>query len=122
MKTPILFTTVALLLAGPALADDGRGKASLEPSAPVAIRDALAAGGGTIAGTVVETGPRGFTVADAAGQRVRVQARDDTCVRSGEPVTVTGRADDGRIEARQIVRGDGTPVQRQRHRHGRDDG
>lgn len=118
MKTSLIAATAALLLAVPALADDDLAKPTVTPSAPTAITQALADGSGTIAGTIVEADGRGFTVADASGQ-VRVQARHAQ-VQAGDPVTVTGRADDGRMKAHQVIRGDGSTVLPGRHRHGQD--
>jgi len=111
--TPALLAGAALLAAlGVASASEDRVAA--EPAAPSLVRELPATGTATVAGTVAELREDGFVLADPEGGVLRVDAEhlDLAGLASGEMITVTGRVEEGGLEADHAVRADGTVVAR----------
>jgi hypothetical protein len=108
-KTAILTLLAAATLgAGAALASE---RAAVEPTAPSFVRELGAARAATVGGTVLELrSDRRFVLADAEDGRLTVDAghlRLDGLA-PGQAITVTGRLDDGELEAGHAIRADGS--------------
>lgn len=114
-KTIALTAIIAALAGGAAVAQSG-GAADVYAYGPQSIAEVRDAGQGIIVGTVTEVDRRGFTLADA-GDRMRIMSRHmgPDAVQPGQQATVVGRMEHGRMQAREIVRDDGTPAPRDRH-------
>jgi hypothetical protein len=110
--TPALLAGAALLAAlGAASATEER---AVEPTAPSLVRELPTTGTATVAGTVAELREGGFVLADPEGARLRVDAEHFRLagLAPEEMITVTGRVDDGVLEADHAVRADGTTATR----------
>jgi hypothetical protein len=117
-KTAILtFLAAAMLGSGAALASE---RTMVEPTAPSFVRELGPARTATVGGTVVEIRPDGrFVLADAEGGRIRLDAerlRLDGLA-PGQAITVTGRLDDGALEAGHAIREDGSVAVRAARAH-----
>ena len=111
--TPALLAGAALLAAfGFASATEDRAAAA--PAAPSLVRELPATGTATVAGTVAELREDGFVLADPEGAKLRVDAEHLRLagLAEGEMITVTGRVEEGGLEADHAVRADGTVVAR----------
>jgi uncharacterized protein (DUF1786 family) len=118
------FAAAAALITGAALATE---RSPVGPSAPQAVAELGRGGSATVGGTVVSVGNEHFTLADAEGQKLRVDAEHLRLgdLAPGQMLTVIGRLDDGELKAQQIIRDDGSVLGRggdaRRDRDGDDD-
>ena len=108
----LTLAAAAALGAGAVLASE---RVAVEPGAPSFVRQLGAVGTATVGGTVVEVHRDGhFVLADAEGGTLTVDAerlRLDGLA-PGQTITVTGRLDDGELEAGHAIREDGSVVVR----------
>lgn len=110
--TLALFAAIALGAAGAALASE---RTAVEPGAPSFVRELGAARTATVGGTVAEVRRDGhFVLADAEGGTVTVDAEHLRLdgLAPGQTITVTGRLDEGDLEAGHAIREDGSVVVR----------
>jgi hypothetical protein len=114
MRTLVTTGFLAALLAAPmAFADELHP--ALAPAAPLSPAELAQAGAGTVAGTVVALNGDGFALAElTTAGRVAVDAEHLRLdgLAAGELVTVTGVLDDGALEARHVIRADGSVAAR----------
>lgn len=107
-KTTLLTALAASLLgSGIALASD---RAPVEPCAPSLIRELGQARTATIGGTVVALGRDGhLTLADSEDGRITVDTEHLRLegLTPGQMITVTGRLDEGELEAGHAILEDG---------------
>jgi hypothetical protein len=113
-------TTILTLVAAVALGTMGAALASerdaVQPQAPSFVRELEAAGAATVGGTVVEIRRDGhFILADPEDGRIIVDAEHLRLdgLAPGQAITVTGRLDDGELEAGHAIREDGSMVVRE---------
>ena len=101
------FLGAVALGSGAALAAE---RVAIEPTAPSFVRELGAARTATVGGTVVEVSGEHFVLADAENGRIRVDAEhlELAGLAAGQMITVTGRLDDGELEAVHAVREDGS--------------
>lgn len=116
MKRIVLETVVAVCAsAGPAGAA-GASEAILGSGyvgeAPVDAADLVRQGAITVAGIVHTTGTDGLVLEDGTGLiPVELEERGAFAPVIGEAITVLGVLDDDHVEARRLIREDGTVVQ-----------
>jgi hypothetical protein len=118
------FPFLSLLAAATAASFVGTASASesarVAPSAPSFVRELPRTGAATVGGTVVRIhSGHDVLLADAEGGTVRVDIEDLSLagLAAGEMITVTGRLDEGELEAAHAIREDGSVETR-----GSDDG
>jgi hypothetical protein len=121
-KTVILALLASAVLgsADAALASEPR---AVEPGAPAFVGELGAVRTATVGGTVAELRRDGhFILADAEGGKITVDAEHLRLesLAPGQMITITGRLDDGELEADHAIREDGSVVVRER-RADRDD-
>jgi hypothetical protein len=107
-----LFAATALGTIAAALASE---RTAVEPGAPSFVRELGAARTATVGGTVAEVRRDGhFVLADAEGGTVTVDAEHLRLggLAPGQTITVTGRLDDGELEAGHAIQEDGSVVVR----------
>ena len=114
-KTAILTLTAAVALGtiGAALASE---RDAVQPEAPSFVRELGAAGAATVGGTVAEVRRDGhFILADPEDGRIIVDAEHLKLdgLAPGQAITVTGRLDEGELEAGHAIREDGSVVVRE---------
>lgn len=114
-KKALLALLAATILggAGAALASEWT---AIEPTAPSFVRELGAARAATVGGTVAEVGrDRHFVLADAEDGRITIDAKHLRLegLAPGQAITVTGRLDDGELEADHAIREDGSSVVRE---------
>jgi hypothetical protein len=109
-----LLAAAAIGTAGAAVASD---RAAVEPTASSFVREAGTAGIATIGGTVSQILHDGhFVLADGEGGTVIVDPESLRLdgLALGQMITVTGRFDEGELEASHVIREDGSVVIRER--------
>jgi hypothetical protein len=103
-----LLAATVLATAGVAVASD---RAAVEPAVPSYVHEVGATGVATIGGTVTEIRRDGhFVLADDKGGTVTVNPESLRLdgLAPGQMITVTGRFDDGELEASHVIREDGS--------------
>jgi hypothetical protein len=115
MRNALTLTLVAAaaLGAGAVLASEST---VVEPTAPSFVRELGAAGTATVGGTVAEIRRDGhFVLADPEDGRIIVDAEHIGLdgLAPGQSITVTGRLDEGELEAGHAIREDGSVVVRE---------
>lgn len=112
-KTAILALLAATTLAaGPGLASE---RSAALPTAPSFVRELGAARTATVGGTVVELGRDGhFVLADAEAATITIDAGHLPLdgLTPGQMITVTGRLDEGELQAGHAIREDGSEAVR----------
>lgn len=121
-------TAILTLVAAVALGTMGAAHASerdaVQPAAPSFVRELGAAGAATVGGTVVEIRRDGhFILADPEDGRIIVDAEHLRLdgLAPGQAITVTGRLDDGELEAGHAIREDGSVAVREVEPDGKED-
>jgi hypothetical protein len=85
-------------------------RTAIEPAAPSFVRELGTTRTATVGGTVIEVRGEHFVLADAENGMLRVEAKhlDLNGLAAGQMITITGRLDDGELEAVHAVREDGS--------------
>lgn len=105
MSKMIAFAVLVALATTPALAENAGW---VEPSAPQPIAAVRLAGKGTVAGTIVAVGRRGFLLDDGT-ERLLVRDKHLGAVLQPETrATVVGRMKGDHLHAQLVVRDDGS--------------
>ena len=109
-----LLVATALGTAGAAVASE---RAAVEPASPSFVSEVGATGVATIGGTVAKILHDGhFVLTDGEGGTVTVDPESLRLegLAPGQMITVTGRFDDGELEASHVIREDGSVVVQER--------
>ncbi len=113
LKTTALAALGLLTLSGAASASDHHHTQAFQPSSPQALMTVVEAGGGTVTGTVATVATKSFVLTDGE-KEIPVTSHGFLAdgIQSGDQITVVGSIRHGGIRADQIIRQDGTALDR----------